>query len=132
MTLALVIPAFYQVEPLAGLLMLPYLAWATFALYLNSTLIKMNPQVCTESVLTLPDHVMIDHDDSIVSGGRRGRLYGVQICASLAARDHAVKKGMPGRAMMSCRSSHQRSLRQAGRQASRWSEDLGRGQAGIR
>ena len=46
-TLALVIPAFYKVEPLAGLLMLPYLAWATFALFLNSTLIKMNPQVCT-------------------------------------------------------------------------------------
>ena len=61
-TLALVIPAFYQVEPLAGLLMLPYLAWATFALYLNSTLINMNPQVCTDFAPTLPHHVMIDHD----------------------------------------------------------------------
>ena len=45
-TLALVIPAFYRVEPLAGLLLLPYLAWATFALFLNSTLINLNPQVC--------------------------------------------------------------------------------------
>ncbi|CAK0754114.1 hypothetical protein CVIRNUC_002272 [Coccomyxa viridis] len=50
-TLALVIPAFYQVEPLAGLLMLPYLAWATFALYLNSTLINMNPQEFTPKEL---------------------------------------------------------------------------------
>ncbi len=40
------IPAFYRVEPLAGLLLLPYLAWATFALFLNSTLINLNPQVC--------------------------------------------------------------------------------------
>ena len=45
-TLALMIPAFYRVEPLAGLLLLPYLAWATFALFLNSTLINLNPQVC--------------------------------------------------------------------------------------
>lgn len=44
-SLGLVIPAFYKVEPLAGLLMLPYLAWAIFALFLNSTLINMNPQV---------------------------------------------------------------------------------------
>ncbi len=41
------IPAFYRVEPLAGLLMLPYLAWAIFALFLNSTLINLNPQVCS-------------------------------------------------------------------------------------
>ena len=44
-SLALVIPAFYKVEPLAGLLLLPYLAWAIFALFLNSTLINLNPQV---------------------------------------------------------------------------------------
>ena len=44
-SLAFVIPAFYRVEPLAGLLLLPYLAWATFALFLNSTLINLNPQV---------------------------------------------------------------------------------------
>ncbi len=46
-SLAFVIPAFYRVEPLAGLLMLPYLAWAIFALFLNSTLINLNPQVCS-------------------------------------------------------------------------------------
>ena len=42
------IPAFYRVEPLAGLLLLPYLAWAIFALFLNSTLINLNPQVCKQ------------------------------------------------------------------------------------
>ena len=46
-SLALVIPAFYTVEPLAGLLMLPYLAWGIFAMFLNSTLINLNPQVCS-------------------------------------------------------------------------------------
>jgi len=50
-TLALVIPAFYRVEPLAGLLLLPYLAWATFALFLNSTLINLNPQEFTPKEL---------------------------------------------------------------------------------
>ena len=109
MTLALVIPAFYQVEPLAGLLMLPYLAWATFALYLNSTLINMNPQVCTDFALTLPSHVMIGHDKFVVSGDRQGGLHRVQTRASLAARHSAVNKGVPGRAVMSCRSSRQRS-----------------------
>ena len=108
-TLALVIPAFYQVEPLAGLLMLPYLAWATFALYLNSTLINMNPQVCTDFAPTLPHHVMIDRDESVVSGGRQWGLHRVQTRALLAARDHAVKKIMPGRAVMFCRSSPRRS-----------------------
>ena len=36
---------FHEVEPLAALMLIPYLAWVTFAAYLTSTLISMNPQV---------------------------------------------------------------------------------------
>ena len=108
-TLALVIPAFYSVEPLAGLLMLPYLAWATFALYLNSTLIKMNPQVCTDLVMTLPNPVISGYNDSVLSRSRHGGLYGVQTRAGLAAKGCALNKGVPGKAMTSRRNLLRRS-----------------------
>jgi tryptophan-rich sensory protein len=34
---------FYRLRPLAGLLMLPYLAWLIFAAMLNSAIEKLNP-----------------------------------------------------------------------------------------
>ena len=36
---------FYRVRPLAGLLLVPYLAWVTFAAALNTVLWRMNPQL---------------------------------------------------------------------------------------
>jgi tryptophan-rich sensory protein len=36
---------FYRVRPLAGLLLVPYLAWVTFATVLNAALWRMNPQL---------------------------------------------------------------------------------------
>ncbi len=45
-TLGLTIWSFHKVEPLAAMLLLPYLAWAVFAAFLTSTLINLNPQVC--------------------------------------------------------------------------------------
>jgi len=37
------LPAFLRVSKAAGLLLLPYLAWVTFAAFLNFTLWRMNP-----------------------------------------------------------------------------------------
>lgn len=36
---------FWRVRPLAGMLMLPYLAWVTFAAFLNHATWQMNPQL---------------------------------------------------------------------------------------
>jgi tryptophan-rich sensory protein len=36
---------FYRVRPLAGLLLVPYLAWVTFATVMNAALWRMNPQL---------------------------------------------------------------------------------------
>jgi tryptophan-rich sensory protein len=36
---------FYRVRPMAGLLLVPYLAWVTFATVLNAALWRMNPQL---------------------------------------------------------------------------------------
>ena len=36
---------FYRVRPIAGLLLVPYLAWVTFATVLNAVLWRMNPQL---------------------------------------------------------------------------------------
>lgn len=44
-TLATVIPMFYQINPLSGLLLLPYLAWLTYATVLNNAICKLNPTV---------------------------------------------------------------------------------------
>jgi translocator protein len=44
-TLLLVIPLFYTVNPTAGLVLLPYLAWISFATVLNKELCKRNPTV---------------------------------------------------------------------------------------
>jgi tryptophan-rich sensory protein len=46
LTLAVtVIPPFYAVDPVAGCLLLPYMAWITFATFLNRTICAMNPTV---------------------------------------------------------------------------------------
>ena len=37
--------SFHKVEPLSAMMLLPYLAWVSFAAYLTSTLISLNPQV---------------------------------------------------------------------------------------
>lgn len=37
--------AFYRVRPLAGLLLVPYLAWVSFALALNGAIWRLNPGV---------------------------------------------------------------------------------------
>jgi translocator protein len=38
-----VIAAFWRIRPLAGRILLPYLAWVSFAAFLNYTLWRMNP-----------------------------------------------------------------------------------------
>ncbi|MGD1887121.1 MAG: TspO/MBR family protein [Cohaesibacteraceae bacterium] len=43
MILATII-AFWMITPLAGALMLPYLAWVSFAAFLNWTLLQRNPE----------------------------------------------------------------------------------------
>ncbi|KAL3942003.1 MAG: hypothetical protein SGARI_000411, partial [Bacillariaceae sp.] len=45
LTLLAVMPLFYSVNPTAGLILLPYLAWITFATVLNNELCKRNPTV---------------------------------------------------------------------------------------
>lgn len=42
-SLVAVIALFYAIEPVAAYLLLPYLAWATFAAYLNWVMLKLNP-----------------------------------------------------------------------------------------
>ena len=44
-TLVMTMWAFHKPEPLAALLLVPYLLWALFATLLTSTLINLNPQV---------------------------------------------------------------------------------------
>lgn len=34
---------FYQVDSVAGILMVPYIAWATFAAVLNAAIVRLNP-----------------------------------------------------------------------------------------
>ena len=36
---------FYRIRPLAGALLIPYLAWVTFAAFLNFSLWRLNPQL---------------------------------------------------------------------------------------
>src|SRR6056297_1745348 len=43
--IAATIAAFWRTSPLAGVLMVPYLAWVSFAGVLNYTLWQLNPQV---------------------------------------------------------------------------------------
>ena len=43
--IALTIAAFWRVRPLAGVLMLPYLLWVTFASALTYAVWQMNPDV---------------------------------------------------------------------------------------
>jgi tryptophan-rich sensory protein len=43
--IALTCAAFWRIKPLAGLLLLPYLAWVAFAAYLNWVLWQANPTV---------------------------------------------------------------------------------------
>lgn len=43
LSVALQIILFYQILPVAGLILLPYLLWLTIASYLNWTMIKLNP-----------------------------------------------------------------------------------------
>ena len=42
------IGAFIRIEPLAGYIQLPYLAWVTFAAVLNYTLLKLNTEPVSE------------------------------------------------------------------------------------
>ena len=42
-SLLIIIPLFYQNNPLSGLLLLPYLVWLTFATVLNSAVCRRNP-----------------------------------------------------------------------------------------
>lgn len=44
-TLAIVLPLFYQNNPLSCYLLLPYMAWLLFATKLNQTICKLNPMV---------------------------------------------------------------------------------------
>jgi benzodiazapine receptor len=41
-TILAVLIAFWELEPLAGILLLPYLAWVSFAAFLNWTIWRMN------------------------------------------------------------------------------------------
>lgn len=41
--IAINIKLFYDIKPIAGLLLVPYLCWVCFASFLNYTLLKLNP-----------------------------------------------------------------------------------------
>jgi translocator protein len=43
--IAMTVIAFWRVRPLAGMLLLPYLAWVTYATALTFALVKLNPDV---------------------------------------------------------------------------------------
>lgn len=43
--IALTCAAFWRIRPLAGMLLLPYLAWVAFASYLNWVLWQANPAI---------------------------------------------------------------------------------------
>jgi tryptophan-rich sensory protein len=45
LVIAATIWLFWRVRPLAGMLMLPYLAWVSFAAFLNHAAWRMNPQL---------------------------------------------------------------------------------------
>ena len=42
-SLGYIIPRFYQIDPLSGKLLLPYLVWLTFATALNWSICSRNP-----------------------------------------------------------------------------------------
>mmetsp|Transcript_9878 Transcript_9878/g.13921 ORF Transcript_9878/g.13921 Transcript_9878/m.13921 type:complete len:246 (+) Transcript_9878:82-819(+) len=42
-SLLVIIPNFYRINPLSGLLLLPYLFWLSFATKLNETICRLNP-----------------------------------------------------------------------------------------
>lgn len=43
LSLVAMIAVFWPINPLSGLLLLPYLAWASFAGVLNATILRLNP-----------------------------------------------------------------------------------------
>ncbi len=43
--LALSIPVFWQVDPVAGLLFVPYLLWVSVAFALNRAIVRLNPEL---------------------------------------------------------------------------------------
>jgi tryptophan-rich sensory protein len=43
LSLAVIIPLFYQNDPLSGLLLVPYMIWVVFATVLNAAICKRNP-----------------------------------------------------------------------------------------
>ncbi|MEL7429303.1 MAG: TspO/MBR family protein [Pseudomonadota bacterium] len=45
LSVALQILLFYQIDPLAGLILIPYLCWVSVAVFLNKTLIRLNPSL---------------------------------------------------------------------------------------
>ncbi len=44
LAIAATIAAFWPISSLAGWLLVPYLAWVSFAAFLNATLLRLNPQ----------------------------------------------------------------------------------------
>ena len=42
-SLAVIIPSFYQIDSLSGMLLIPYMAWVIFATALNGSVCKRNP-----------------------------------------------------------------------------------------
>ena len=47
-SIVIVAALFWRVDPIAGGLMVPYIAWVSFASYLNVTLWRLNPVVITK------------------------------------------------------------------------------------
>lgn len=47
-SIVIVAALFWRVDPIAGGLMVPYIAWVSFASYLNVTLWRLNPDVITK------------------------------------------------------------------------------------
>jgi tryptophan-rich sensory protein len=68
-TLAVIIPIFYQHNPVSAYLLLPYAAWLSFATFLNNSVCKRNPTIGGYNAAKLQsDLIQLQKDARIYAG----------------------------------------------------------------